>query len=611
MTRTEVSASHAGAAVGTRDNTRRVDPLADALLRVETPEQVSIHLPLAGLGSRFAALLIDGLLILAALLGFLLVALALAMAAGRALGGVFSAEFLMIVLPAIGFVVTWGYFFAFEAFRDGATPGKRWLRLRVVQDGGDALNMTSAALRCLVRIVDLQPGLTGLVGGVVMLLHPRSKRLGDIVAGTVVVRDLQGVLPALVEEGEEVGKPELNEATFVGLERFLVRARRLDAKTSAKLVAMWSAHLPAHSPRGSFAALQRCYAQERIRRQAVHGGQTGAVASLVRSRNARWHGFQNSVGRLTRRKLALASEDRVAQFAAEYRAISADLARARTLGVGTEVRWALERLVVRAHGLFHRPMKSARGAVRNYFAVGLPRAVRARSREFALACLCFFGTGVVAYTLVANRPELEPVLVPAALLDRAELAAANPDFDYRDTFASEKLSAGGLTSMVMFNNVQVAFFAFAAGVLAGIGSLALLILNGVHLGGVMGAFQNRGVLENILAWVAPHGPFELTAIALAGAAGFRVGSALWAPGRLSRADAFQVRGKEALVLLGGAVALLVVAGVLEGFAAPARVAPEVKYTIGVLTTLLMVGYFGFAGRDRQPAPIRVRSIPGA
>src|SRR5439155_12152122 len=85
--------------------------------------------------------------------------------------------------------VTWGYFLLFEALNDGRTPGKRVLGIRVVMDTGHRVTFTAAAVRNLVRIVDAQPLVSYLVGLGFVLFHPQIKRLGDIVAGTVVVRD--------------------------------------------------------------------------------------------------------------------------------------------------------------------------------------------------------------------------------------------------------------------------------------------------------------------------------------------------------------------------------------------------------------------------------------
>src|SRR5207244_1814355 len=88
-----------------------------------------------------------------------------------------------------GLYAFWGYFLLFEALNGGRTPGKRLMGIRVVMDTGHPLTFTAAAVRNLVRIVDMQPLFTYQVGLAFVLFHAQNKRLGDIVAGTVVVRD--------------------------------------------------------------------------------------------------------------------------------------------------------------------------------------------------------------------------------------------------------------------------------------------------------------------------------------------------------------------------------------------------------------------------------------
>src|SRR5213076_3552008 len=120
-----------------------------------------------------------------------------------------------VVLVLTVFLLFWGYFLLFEALNGGRTPGKRLMGIRVVMDTGHPLTFTAAAVRNLVRIVDMQPVLTYLVGLGFVLFHPQNKRLGDIVAGTVVVRDrpenlhLASAAADRAPEALETGPPEL------------------------------------------------------------------------------------------------------------------------------------------------------------------------------------------------------------------------------------------------------------------------------------------------------------------------------------------------------------------------------------------------------------------
>ena len=147
-------------------------------LRIATPEGVSLELSLAGLGSRFVALLADTFLQGVAL-ALLIVALVVADVDRFAFGAVVA-----VAIFALLFV----YPMAFELAAGGRTPGKRWSSLRVVCDDGSPLTFRSSALRNVLRLVDILPGLY-LVGAIAIFATRANQRLGDLAAGTLVVRE--------------------------------------------------------------------------------------------------------------------------------------------------------------------------------------------------------------------------------------------------------------------------------------------------------------------------------------------------------------------------------------------------------------------------------------
>ena len=146
----------------------------DALERrveIETPEQVTFSYSVAGVGSRAAALLIDyaicfipGLLLFAALM-------ATFVSLRRAVNGT-TWIFAFFILAQ--FAVFWGYHVLFEGLRDGQTPGKKRLGLRVVQDGGYGITLSAAAVRNIARLIDMQPALFHLVAMVSATLSKRG-----------------------------------------------------------------------------------------------------------------------------------------------------------------------------------------------------------------------------------------------------------------------------------------------------------------------------------------------------------------------------------------------------------------------------------------------------
>lgn len=157
-------------------------------VRITTPEQVTITLPLAGIGTRMLAALLDALIIVTAVF-FVFIAVALAGSIialqphGLAAGSVLGAFTLLFLF---GFV--FAYYAGLELLWDGQTVGKRALKLRVLRDNGTSVDAASVLARTVVRLVDFLP-FGYLVGLMSMVVDGRARRLGDIVGGTIVVRE--------------------------------------------------------------------------------------------------------------------------------------------------------------------------------------------------------------------------------------------------------------------------------------------------------------------------------------------------------------------------------------------------------------------------------------
>ncbi|TMD10696.1 MAG: RDD family protein, partial [Chloroflexi bacterium] len=155
-------------------------PLPDSDLVVSTPERVSFQYQVAGLGTRAIAQILDLLILLGVLFGVYVAAVAV---------GQVGQDVVAYLVAVIGtFVVIFGYFWACEAFWSGQTIGKKVFRLRAVGDRGEPMTFFQAGIRNIVRIVDFLPYAYG-VGLVVLFLNGRGKRLGDLAAGTIVVKD--------------------------------------------------------------------------------------------------------------------------------------------------------------------------------------------------------------------------------------------------------------------------------------------------------------------------------------------------------------------------------------------------------------------------------------
>jgi uncharacterized RDD family membrane protein YckC len=210
-------------------------------LEVRTGEAVGIRYELAGLGSRFLALVLDMAIQLGMLLA-LAIPLVLAAASLNALRRVAGSTTVLAVLIAfvvLGlFVLFFGYFMLFELFDGGRTPGKRALGIRVVRDGGFPIDPGAAIVRNVVRIIEAGLGFYAL-SSVVVLLSPQSKRLGDYAAGTVVVRESAVPISSLDELLTATAPRDdgLDADDRVLIDRFLVRRPALVPQARAEIAA--------------------------------------------------------------------------------------------------------------------------------------------------------------------------------------------------------------------------------------------------------------------------------------------------------------------------------------------------------------------------------------
>jgi len=218
-------------------------------LDIDTPEQIALELPLAGIGSRFLALAIDSLLQAVCMLALFIIGAFAAASYNQLLGGAdrfFSQTVGAITLIIVPFCLYWGYFAFFEIIWQGRTPGKRMAGIRVIHQSGRPMTAIECIGRNLMRGVDFLPGFYG-VGLITMMCNAQNRRVGDFVAGTTVVHDkaLETVAPSWGEKTTvELAQPELRKLSpddLVLIETYLNRRYEIDAvmrmTTSQRIVA--------------------------------------------------------------------------------------------------------------------------------------------------------------------------------------------------------------------------------------------------------------------------------------------------------------------------------------------------------------------------------------
>lgn len=583
-------------------------------VQVETPEHVVLSYSVAGVGSRALAALIDYALWLVT---WVIIYNVLAPLFARNAKGEAESALGMWVLGLVillTFASLFGYYVLFEGLRDGQTPGKRFMNLRVVQDGGYSVSFAASAVRNIVRVVDMQPAFLYVVGMLSIMISRSGKRLGDILAGTMVVeeRTVHLLANSGVQAEQQPGTRQvalLTEDEYALLDRFMARRQALDPERRRVFVEQLAKRFNNRideregTPAGR---LVRLYERERAARAAGAAARSDTGArreqhALVASGTARWRAFADRLRRAQQVGLAKLPEEEVSEFVAEYRELSTDLARLQTASRGRQVDalFYLSRIVAGAHNLVYRQRRMSGASAWRYVSRTIPRELRRSAAVVLLSAGILFVPAGIAYKTLREHPERARELMSPQMVDRVENAAvrAREGSGYIDIPEADRPVAA---SGIIANNVYITYGVFAFGITAGIGTVLVLLFNGVMLGAFAGLYASTGQGAQLLAFVAPHGVLELSAVAISGGAGLHLASALLLPGELTRKEALLMRGRRAITLVACATLMLLVAGAIEGLISPRRWPLEWKLWVSAATAVLLA-FYATRGR-RADAP---------
>jgi uncharacterized membrane protein SpoIIM required for sporulation len=256
----------------------------------------------------------------------------------------------------------------------------------------------------------------------------------------------------------------------------------------------------------------------------------------------------------------------------------------------------LNRLALRGHHALYANRRRESQQVWDFLLGGLPRLVRQEWRLVAAAALLFFGPLVGLIVLLQFFPDfVHYLLSPGQIASFHEMySPANRRIGMREADTNVLMFG-----VYIWNNVRIGFQTFAGGMLAGVGSVFFLGFNGLIIGAVAGYLTQVGYHETFWSFVAGHSSWELLAIVLSGAAGFKLGLAIIAPGNRSRKSALVAAAKPAVRIMYGAAILFLIAAFIEAFWSPiTEVGFPIKISVGIAGWVLLFAYFGLAGRSR-------------
>lgn len=315
------------------------------------------------------------------------------------------------------------------------------------------------------------------------------------------------------------------------------------------------------------------------------------IAEFVDARRPKWVALEQLLDQAELKGLKSLALDEARSLSRLYRSTSSDLLWVRSRAGAADVSGYLNDLVGRAYAITY-PGKRARWSdVQRFLVHGFPDVMLREWRAYAASVLVFlagFGFGWVGMVF---DPEAAPYLVPEQHLKLDPTQRAKDEADRKASVGQQ----AEFSSFLFTHNIQVAFLAFALGITAGIGTAIMLFGNGVLLGALAWVYASKGMAGWFWAWILPHAIPEVSAICIAGAAGFVIARGLVAPKGLSRRQAVRKEAVTAVKMLLGTLALFVLAGMIEGSISqihPPRLSVAFKVSFALIVGAGVYAYLG-------------------
>lgn len=308
----------------------------------------------------------------------------------------------------------------------------------------------------------------------------------------------------------------------------------------------------------------------------------------IEKRKPFWERLEAIVGQAHRQGLGGLSARELQELGLLYRQVAADLSTLREDPMSVPVADYLNQLLGRAHNLIYMGRRPRPRGIWRFYREVFPQTFRANITYAVAAVALFLAGALVGFLACLGNPAFQRFFLGSQMADSIER---------REMWTRSILSIQPLaSSSIMTNNLVVSFSAFSTGILGGLGTVYLLVVNGILFGVISAACWQAGMSRDFWSFVAPHGVLELPAVFIAGAAGLLVARGLLFPGLLPRREALVHYGGQGVRLMLGVMPVLVVAGIVEGFFSPSSAPALAKLLFAAGAGGLFTTYLARAGR---------------
>ncbi len=253
-------------------------------------------------------------------------------------------------------------------------------------------------------------------------------------------------------------------------------------------------------------------------------------------------------------------------------------------------------LALRAYGIIHFRRTMGVMDMLRFFIFDFPALVRKRFHFVFAGALIFLMASLVGYLCINEKSRLLDLVISPFAQEQFRQNIAR--LDVNKPHPASREPGFGLSSMIMTNNIRVSILAFASGIFLGIGTVVILISNGLMLGGLAALYTDAGLSKYFWSLILPHGGIELICIFITAGAGLIIGYALINPGSFRRREWLIKEGHDAVKLVIGCVPLLIIAGLIEAYVTPAYLTADFKLIISGGFFLLIMAYLKFFGNSQ-------------
>lgn len=310
--------------------------------------------------------------------------------------------------------------------------------------------------------------------------------------------------------------------------------------------------------------------------------------AIAESVTRRWQETEELLARVEASGRRKVNSHEILRLGDLYIELISDLNKLRSVSGDRKERKRANKLALRVYGVIYhqRPM----GIIDffKFFFFEFPDLLRRRIHFIVACALIFMMSAWVGYICIHEKSRLLDLVISPEEQQRVKTTIANTDVNQPHPMARE--SGFGLSSMIMTNNIRVSILAFALGIFLGVGTIVILIVNGLKLGGLAALYSSAGLDGFFWSLILPHGGIELLCIFITGGAGLIIGYALINPGSFHRRDWLVREGRDAVKMLVGAIPLLVIAGLIEAYVTPAYLAISTKLTISAVIFALTLTF---------------------